>query len=719
MINTKKIVSSGAALLTAALIFTGCSDDFLEEKKDYNKVVDVYSNYATAEAAIDGIYAWALSNSTGSFGWQYSSAGSSDDHSKATEEYSSLSVFVDGTVITTNSGHLPSVFYQERKTSNNLYGWIFACNDAIESIPVSTGLSQEEKDKLMGQAYFFRAWVYYRLVKEFGGVPIVTKVQNPISSEVEALTIPRSTTKACIDFICEDLRLASELLPSMWGDNDFGRVTAGAALALQGRARLLYASPVFNRADDKSRWDLAYDSNKAAITELEASAFFELAYADNPGTNASNWAKMFSEFKSKEAVFATLYNNVNKGTNTNPQKWNSWENAIRPINANGSGGKTPTNLMIDLFPMADGKKPGESSITYSKEQFMLNRDPRFYRTFAFPGVYWKFSGDPTTQNTSTAIAYPYKGSEYALWNYVWYETAAKRDAIDQSGFSGDGLAENYKGIYIRKRSDDFDANTTPLYVFKTDKGNGFEQSASPYMEIRYAEVLLNFAEAACGANHYSEALEALRKIRKRVGYTGNCGLDDGLAGDRGKLFAAILYERQIELAYEGKRFDDMRRWMLWDGGVGQAALHSTWALTGFGGNTCTYLGVQPFNGSYRGVVEVRVTENNGVIGNATATDPYKDSRPAPWNLSTQTIEDRPDLVTFYTEKLVRSLVTADDGTLLDRKGDDTQKVVAFQPQYYIVGLKDNAQTNNPTLEQTIGWLDVIRGGYGTFDPIAE
>ncbi|WP_110310482.1 RagB/SusD family nutrient uptake outer membrane protein [Dysgonomonas alginatilytica] len=706
--NTRKIVGFATALLAAVLIFTGCSDQFLQDKKDYTKVTDPYSNYATAEAAINGIYALALSNSTASFGWRFSSAGSSDIYSQSTEEYSGLSALVDQdvTITTSGDGSLPNVFYNERKTSTNLYGFIFSCNDAIESIPASTGLTQEEKDKLIGQAYFFRAWVYYRLVKEYGGVPIVTKVQNPISGEVDALTIPRSTTKACIDFICEDLQTASTLLPSSWSGNNYGRVTAGAALALQGRTRLLYASPVFNRADNKDRWEAAYQSNKNAIAELKA-AGFGLAYADAPGVNASGWGKMFSDFSSTEAVFVTLYNNVNKGTNTTPELWNGWEKAIRPTNANGGGGKNTTDLMIDLFPMADGKKPGQSSFTYNKNLFMINRDPRFYRTFAFPGVYWRFSGDPTTNPPSSA--YPYKGSDYALWNYAWYDTADKRTAMDQSGYSGDGLAENYKGVYIRKRTDDLDINATPLYVYKVDKGNGFEQSASPYMEIRYAEVLLNFAEAACGAGYYSEALEALRDIRKRVGYTGECGLDNALAGDRGGLFAAILYERQIELAYEGKRFDDMRRWMLWDGGVGQASIQPTWALTGFNANTCTYLGVKPFNGNRRGLVELCVTVKNGVVGNATATDPYNATRPAAWNLATQTLSDRADLVKFYTDSLTRK----------DRIGDDLTKTVSFQPQYYFIGLKSNAQTNNPTLEQTVGWADIIKGGTGTFDPLAE
>ena len=91
---------------------------------------------------------------------------------------------------------------------------------------------------------------------------------------------------------------------------------------------------------------------------------------------------------------------------------------------------------------------------------------------------------------------------------------------------------------------------------KFSQANGFKFSGSPYLEIRYAEVLLNYAEAACGAGEIGVAVEQLKKIRARVGYTSanNFGLQTNLSGDQAACFAAILYERQIELAYEGKTF---------------------------------------------------------------------------------------------------------------------------------------------------------------------
>ena len=271
---------------------------------------------------------------------------------------------------------------------------------------------------------------------------------------------------------------------------------------------------------------------------------------------------------------------------------------------------------------------------YDPQLFFKNRDPRFYRTLAFPGVEWKFNGTP-----DAGLKPPYsQGQNYVLWNYSWYNSATDQTNEGKSGYGTDGLADSYRGIYVRKRTDDYGVNTTSLYIFSIARG--FTQSAAPYMEIRFAEVLLNFAESACGAGHGQEALDALRQIRMRVGYTGTCGLDDALANNRGALFGAILYERQIELAYEGKRFDDVRRWLLWDGGTRFNEITgapASWTLTGFNGNTCSYIGKLPLNGQRRNNMEVRVSEasidGKAGIYTVAADSILKTKRPVALNLN--------------------------------------------------------------------------------------
>lgn len=728
--KTKNRLYLGAIALMTMVLSAGCSDSFLEDKKDYSKVTaDLYKDYAGCLARINNIYTVMLPVYNGDARLCiYPSSGTSDIFSASTEEYSGLTDFVDpGKVVDYTS--VGDYFYYSRKTSEAPYGHIRNCNDAIIGIEGSNGITEEQKKKLLGQAYFFRAWVYYRLVKVYGGVPIITTLQDPIGANV-GLHVERSTTKACVDFICNDLQKAADCLPESWDSGDKGRVTSGTALALMGRLKLLYASPLFNRSDDKERWESAYQVNKQAIERLTAGKF-GLAYVDDEKmkVNAKGWAKMYSDYTSPEAVFVTLYNNLQDlDDGTAKYKNNGWENSIRPLNACGGGGRVPSAMLVDLFPMADGKKSPycssvntyaklqTSALEYSSELPFLNRDPRFYRTFAFPGVKWQFGGDLSDRNVYSADSYPYdNGNKYELWNYSWYTDTKNRDDDGQSGYGADGLLRNYKGFYIRKKSDDSQVNNTPLYDFSSTKK--FMLSAAPYMEMRYAEVLLNFAEAACGAGYYTEAVDALIQIRKRVGYTvenNYYGLGD-LQGtsDRAKLFSAILYERQIELAYEGKRFDDMRRWMLFDGGIGQSELNSSWALTGFDSNTCIYLGVAPLNGQRRENLEFRVNNTiGGGLGSTTVdSDPIKGvTRPMALDLDKDLSSQVGDLKNFYTANLARKT----------RRGDEVYKTVTFQPQYYFLGLSSSAQLNNPSLLQTIGWGTYASGGSeGTFDPLAE
>ena len=239
--------------------------------------------------------------------------------------------------------------------------------------------------------------------------------------------------------------------------------------------------------------------------------------------------------------------------------------------------------------------------------------------------------------------------------------------------------------------------------------------------MRYAEVLLNLAEAACMAGQMGEAVTYLQQVRARAGYTAenNYGLQTNLASDQATCMSAILYERQIEFAYEGKRFDDLRRWMLFDGGAGQAALKDSWAVTGWGGNTCTWLGFTPLNGQRRERVEFRTANKYGVGGTTWDSDPLEKAgvaRPEGVNFSKQDINSQLEtLKQWYTDNLVTQYKTGDSY--------DSQKnvlYITFLPKYYLLGFNSGAQSHNAKLPQTIGWQDYNNGGAnGTFDPLAE
>ena len=742
----KTKIFSAITVIGYCLLAIGCSDSFLEEKKNYGNFdnTTVYSDYNGANERIASLYYWLLPTSSSGDGNgtnspnDWTSVGNADRWAKSTEEYGGFSIFVNPEEeITYNASVANFDYFYVANDTYSPWGHIRNCNDVIEGVSASS-LSQEQKNELLGQAYFFRAYVYSHLVRIYGGVPIVDHVQDPVlgkDGDGSKLIVPRKSAKECIDFICQDLDRAVSMLPARWENEatNFGRVTSGLAQALKGRMLLYYASPVFNRADEAARWDSAYVANKKAL-ELLTAGRFGLTYPTDGGEkNAANWARTWTDYTGSdgnvsEAVLVTLHNTKdNVSGQPDYGKYNRWEHAIRPHNTNGGGGLTPTSEMVDLFPMADGKRPSQSSILYDKTKFWLNRDPRFYRTFAFPGEEWQFSQgsvdltDPSLQG----IIYPglTNGANYQLWSYMYNDNGD--DLIKNTTSNGywpdlvAGSADKVgsHSVYLRKRTDDLHLHNVPFYVYINSSSNpkGFMKCAAPLITVRYTEVLLQFAEAAAGANHLDEALAALQQIRARVGYTAeqNYGLPNNLS-DRASLIAAILYERQIELAYEGKRYEDMHRWMLFDGGQGQASLKASWALTGFGGNTCQWLGVTPLNGQKR---------HNIVLYCKTpsATDPAAAARPAA--LTIDEPMTRNSATGEYANEKVQALAEWYD-TYLERKdvnadGNDDALTILYRPKYYFLGLRQNAMQTNPTLLQTVGWHDLGRNTDGTFDPLAD
>jgi len=511
------------------------------------------------------------------------------------------SVYFQGTV----QVNTVSDFGTSINVSNN-YGKIRSINQGIQEIDNGT-LDEASRNKLKGQLYFFRAWRYFDLVRLYGGVPLVLEPQNAVGDAKESTFVERNKTSETFAQIADDLDKATATLPGKWTGADWGRITSGAAAALKGRALLYWASPQYNPADLTERWQQSYDANKKAK---------ELLVANGAKLHSSFEDMWFQEVGNPEAVFITGYNN---SSNDQQKKNNTYDNSTRPkYLGTGGGSNQPTQEMVDAFPLKDGKKIDDptSKYTYNPKLFYKNRDPRFDKTIAYNGATWSINSNPN----------------YKLWTYLVGNKSVEPNATST-------------GFYTRKA---IDKNATVGNV---------QYVGTDWMEIRFAEVLLNLAESAIGINKLAEAYTELKEIRKRAGIEpgadGMYGLKPNMTRD--EMFQAILDERQVEFAFEGKRYWDLRRHKLFE---------------------------EVLNGKRRtGMV---VTLNTAAISAAE----FEKNR------------DNISLDEAYTKYFI-----------LIPRVMDTKYSINWKPEYYFFALPQQAINNNPNLEQTQGWNG------GTFDPL--
>ncbi len=657
----------------AVLLSSGCKDSFLEEKRDlagYNE--EVFKDAALAQGYVDYVYGLFLpANNAQSLSWNL--ATNSDTFARTTDEFAGETDFnkVWATISYTNA-HALNYFGARLTTSivNNPYTRLKQINIFIAEID-KYGLPEDVRKRLKGQMYFWRAWQYFDLVRLYGGVPLALTPQDPISEDGTSLQIPRSSSSDCIKQIVADLDMAQSLLPGKWGTADWGRITSGACAAMKGRVLLTWASPLFNRTDDITRWEAAYQANLAAKTLLEANGGG--LFKTGGTANAVAWGNMwFSEVNNPEAVIVYGFNNGAIGGTTT--KNNGWEQAARSKDLNGNGSLSPTKQIVDAFPMKDGKMPGASTTyAYDAKKFYKNRDPRFYKTFVYNGAIWPYAGNTT----------------YKQWTYKWFRTAAETIPSLTTETKG----ANSSAVYISKATDPGASNAL---------GN-FQQSGTDFMEMRFAEVVLNLAESAIGANKLGEGLDGIKSIRERAGVENLDGAY-GLAGlnSRDQLFSAVLKERNIEFAYEGKRFFDLRRWMLFEENS----------------PTANRLGIKPLNGTRRTGYFITVKSPAGIkyvgtadplIKPATGNAPIIDRDPATYPTPNGSAN-----YTAYLDYLYDNVFVIAEKDDLDRTNPADWRF-KWYPEYYFFGLNENILSSSPYLEQTTGWNSLK--GMGTFDPL--
>jgi hypothetical protein len=663
---------------TMLILTTGCKKDFLEEKRDLTGVNEqVYKDPQMAQAYVNYIYRLFQPADNAIAMVQYqtnNNGGYSDNYTRTTDELPGQTDWNrEWGSIAINQNHANQYFGQPMTASisNNAWTRLKQINLFLSEID-KHGLPEDVRTKLKGQMYFWRAFQYFELLKLYGGVPLVLEPQDPISEDGESLRVPRSTSSATVNQIEKDLDMAISMLPGKWPAADYGKITSGAAAALKGRMLLTWASPLFNRNDDRARWQRSYDANLAALTLLEANGFG--LYKNGGFANAQAWENMwFHQVDNPEAVLVYAFNNVSADQT---QRNNGWEQATRSKQLLGSGSIHPTKQIVDAFPMKDGKMPGDptSKYTYDQKKFYKDRDPRFYKTYAYNGALWPYGGN----------------ANFRQWTYSWFNnnTAATPNRFTETA------GANNSGIYLRKATNPSANNAVGNFGF----------SPTDYMEIRFAEVVLNLAESAIGADKLGEGLDGLKKIRERAGLEnvdGSYGLADA-AGDRDKLFGAIINERKVEFAYENKRFWDLRRWMLFNNDFG----------------TVARLGQTPIDGTRRTGYYVYVKKADGTkyVGNDdpmfpkanTTTVPVIHREPLAFPAGITTQEE-------YLDYLYENHFEVIERDNLDPTNPPNWKFKWYN-EYYFFGIHQNILSTSPHLEQTQGWPQ-LTGGMGTFDPL--
>ncbi|MGN7990357.1 RagB/SusD family nutrient uptake outer membrane protein [Pedobacter sp. 22226] len=666
-------------LVSLVILSASCKDSFLEEKKDYAGFNEqVFQEASLASGYVDYVYGLFLPANNGTPNVQVQSATENGAYSSAftqttdelagetdwNKEWAQIS-YVNSNALKYFGQRLPS------SVANNTWTRMKEINLFLQEID-KHGLPSDVTAKFKGQMYFWRAWQYFELVKLYGGVPLVLLPQDPIVSSASSNEIQRSSTSACIEQITKDLDLAISLLPGRWSGNDNGRITSGAAAALKGRVLLTWASPLFNRTDDRVRWEKAYQANLAAKTLLESNGFG--LFKEGGTANGVAWGAMFVKDHSIEAVFEFGFNALSTG---NTQRNNGWEQATRSREINGAGSISPTKQIVDAFPMRDGKPINASSAAYpyTEGKFYKNRDPRFYKTFVYNGATWPYGGN----------------ANYKQWTYVWKKAA-------NTGYNAttETKGANGSGIYLCKANNPTASNTI---------GN-FSNSATDYMEIRFAEVVLNLAESAIGADKTPEGFEGIKSIRERAGILpgtdGSYGLGVGLSRDQ--LFAAVLNERKVEFAYESKRFWDLRRWMLFESGpttsrLGFAPLNGT-RRTGFYISVKNQAGDDYVAPTPTSTIDPLIKQSNGTVA---VIDRDATTYPAGITTADQYLD-------YLYDKYFKVGVRDD----LDKTSPANWKFTWY-PQYYFFGINQTVLSASPYLQQTTGWDSM--NGAGTFDPL--
>ncbi|MBR5644602.1 MAG: RagB/SusD family nutrient uptake outer membrane protein [Salinivirgaceae bacterium] len=446
------------------------------------------------------------------------------------------------------------------------------CNMAIENIDKMVG-TDEERDLILGQAYFFRAWWHFELMEYFGGLPYISKVLDPSSID----KLPRLSFQTCADSCARDFHRAADLLPINWDNTsagtDYGtggknelRVNKITALGYLGKCQLWAGSPLMkNKAQTGGAKTYDYDEyyckraaeafgellnmveggeTQYALVEFNFSNIYDhvkassakTCYSDLFYTSNQSWKQPGST----EAIMRGLSGTVDaSGPNANNSNWNTskvFGPKVGSVVEHDNIIHQPTGNLVEMYGMANGLPLDDPESGFDKTHPFRDRDPRFYHDIVFDG-----------------FKYIVAAADKERQPYVYCEL-----------FTGG----NMRSVALGSQTGYFIQKLVPHTCNIIDKLYRWEDQLHTNLSyMRLADVYLMYAEACAavgGASYKSSnfdktAEDAINTIRDRCG-AGHVAAK--YVADRNKFIDEVRRERAVELSFEGFRFNDLQRWLL-------------------------------------------------------------------------------------------------------------------------------------------------------------
>lgn len=434
------------------------------------------------------------------------------------------------------------------------YGDIRNVNTLIAELPKHvSSLSQPTVNALLGEAHFLRAYYYFALAKRYGGVPIITVPQDP-GANVSTLQVHRDKEQAVWDFISAELDLGYQMMPET---SDAGRANKYVAAALKSRA-MLYAACVakygsVNYVDGQARSQglvgiPADQANKYFRAAFDAAKLLEGKYSlyNANSDKVQNYVDLFLK-PSPETIFVKQYSIANHTAH-------SWDATMSPryFTANALSRSYPTLDLVSLWgDLPVTNSDGTPRRFDNRAQLMQGLEPRLLATVYFPGatlrglmfdmqrgIYPSFSGTAAAE-----VAKQPNSRSYILAG----DTKSLYQGMQIIGFTGPwtgGDELTRTGFYVRKYVD----------YNKPQASVDLNRSEQPWIDFRYAEILLNRAEAAVELGNPGDALTSINLIRDRAGAALYTSID----------LDKVRQERRMELAFENQYYWDLKRWRIAD-----------------------------------------------------------------------------------------------------------------------------------------------------------